>query len=158
MEVIRVVGTPAPQGSKKGFAISKKGTGGKRVYTGKVAMVESSKAVKPWREDVRAAALASRVRVAGAVTVDLAFYLARPKGHYRTGKNAHLLRDSAPKYPTTQPDIDKLVRSTLDALTSAGTYTDDSTVVDLLVAKRYADECLPGAVIRLHAHSITAAA
>jgi Holliday junction resolvase RusA-like endonuclease len=48
MLVITVHGTPAPQGSKHGF-----------VRGGKVAMVESSQKVKPWRQDIKHAALAA---------------------------------------------------------------------------------------------------
>jgi Holliday junction resolvase RusA-like endonuclease len=49
--------------------------------------------------------------------------------------------------PTTKPDIDKLVRATLDAI-SLERYvqilTDDSIVTDLHAAKRYADNTPPG--------------
>lgn len=39
------------------------------------------------------------VAPAGAVAANIEFYIDRPKGHYRTGRHAHLLKDSAP--PTT---------------------------------------------------------
>lgn len=54
------------------------------------------------------------------------FHLPRPKGHYRTGANAHLLRDSAPEQPSVKPDLDKLVRSTMDGLSEAGVWHDDA--------------------------------
>lgn len=148
MILLTVVGTPAPQGSKR--AIPTKNRAG--AFTGRVNLVESSKAVKPWREDVRAEALKHRgLRVSGAVAVDITFYLARPSGHYRTGRNAHLLRDAAPARPERKPDLDKLVRSTLDALTSADVYRDDAAVVDLTARKRYADDGIaPGAIIAIH--------
>lgn len=153
---IDVIGTPAPQGSKHGFAVKRKGQ-----YTGKVAQVESSAKVKPWRQDVKYAALEviaddiSQLPVYGgwvpldcAVDVTVAFRLARPKSHYRTGRNAHLLRDSAPIYPASKPDIDKLLRSTLDALGEAGVWRDDSQVVDVTARKVYAaGGARPGAVI-----------
>ena len=47
IEII-VLGTPAPQGSKHGYAVKAKGA-----YTGKVAQVESSAKVKPWRMAVK---------------------------------------------------------------------------------------------------------
>jgi crossover junction endodeoxyribonuclease RusA len=145
-----VNGLPGPQGSKKGIAISKKGADGGRVYTGKVAMIESSTKVKPWRAEVVAAAKAARVQcIDGPVNVSITFYLPRPQGHYRTGKFAGLLRDAAPRFPNVKPDVDKLVRATLDALTTARAYTDDAVVVDLHTAKRYADNRAPGANIQI---------
>ena len=147
MLVIEVVGDPAPQGSKRAIPIKSKATG---AFTGKVNMVESSKKVKPWRTDVRDAVLALKAApIDGAVNVGITFFLKRPKAHYRTGKFAHLLRDDAPVYPDVKPDIDKLARATLDALTSAGIYADDCKVVDLHTRKRYADHRLPGASIQL---------
>ena len=46
-----------------------------------------------------------------------------------------------------KPDIDKLQRSTLDALGEAGVWRDDSQVVDIRAWKSYADNETPGAVI-----------
>jgi len=117
-----------------------------------VALTESAgPKVKTWREDVRTTVLADGPHrpITGPVRATILFYLARPKSHYRTGRNAHLLRDSAPLFPTTKPDIDKITRSTLDALTSAGAYSDDSQVVSTFLAKHYADGVLPGAIIHI---------
>lgn len=124
-----VLGTPAPQGSKK--------------HVGRGIMVESSKRVAPWREDVRNAARDAIAQAGwetanGPVGVGLLFYLPRPGGHYGTGRNAGTLRASAPAYPAVKPDLDKLTRSTLDALTEAGAIRDDSRVVLLEARKRYA--------------------
>jgi Holliday junction resolvase RusA-like endonuclease len=144
-----VIGTPGPQGSKKAIPLSK-GKGAARVFTGKVNMVESSTKVKPWRAAVAEAAKANVGEpLPGAVNVSITFYLTRPKAHYGTGRNALVLKASAPLYPAVKPDIDKLVRSTLDALTSAGAYADDARVVDLHTGKRYADHRAPGAYIQL---------
>jgi len=121
---LEVPGRPAPQGSKKGFARG-----------GKVAMVEMSRHVKPWREDVRTAAekwIADHpglYPIQGALSVDMVFSIARPKGHFGTGRNAGVLKPSAPAYPTGAPDLSKLARSTEDAITSAGLWSDDSRVV-----------------------------
>jgi crossover junction endodeoxyribonuclease RusA len=136
---VRVYGTPAPQGSKR--------------HVGKGVMVESSKKVKPWREAVKAAVLDSRDGAWGVVdtpvVVRVVFILDRPKAHYRTGRHAGLLRDNAPAVPARKPDIDKLVRATLDALKDAGTYRDDSLVVKLVADKVYAgrDNGPPGAYV-----------
>jgi Holliday junction resolvase RusA-like endonuclease len=136
---IRVNGIPAPQGSKK--AIKRKDGG--------VSMVESSKAVGPWREAVRAET--QRVMIAamtGPVEVQIWFWLPRPTGHYRTGRNAHLFRDGAPKRPSGRPDADKLGRAILDGLTDGGAWKDDAQVTDLIIRKRYAAPgTMPGCTI-----------
>ena len=158
MTALRIVvhGLPAPQGSKR--------------HVGRGVMVESSKKVKPWREDVRAAALdaiacscthvqceacATGYPLDGPLTASMVFTFVRPKGHYRTGRNAHLLRDGAPERPATLPDLSKLIRSTEDAITSAGVWRDDARVVEYRrAAKVWAGEdaealSVPGAVIRV---------
>ena len=139
--IFDVTGIPGAQGSKK--------------HVGNGVMVESSAKVRPWRQDVVAAALVELGRVLGRpafmgpVGVDLTFRFTRPKSHYGTGRNAGVLKDSAPKFPTSRAlgDADKLARSTLDALVTAGVLADDSLVVDLNVRKRYSDT--PGARIQV---------
>jgi hypothetical protein len=78
---IVVRGTPAPQGSKR--------------HLGNGVMVESSKHVKPWRDAVRSDAAAVRDALPfwtepldGPLVVDMVFTLHRPRGHYRTGREA----------------------------------------------------------------------
>lgn len=56
------------------------------------------------------------------------FYTRRPKSHYGTGRNADVLKPSAPERPITKPDKDKLERRVLDALTGV-IYADDGQVV-----------------------------
>ncbi len=135
--VVKVFGTPGPQGSKRGY-----------VRNGRVSLVESSKAVKPWREAVKYAAYDAltaggtesfAAALTGPVLVDVTFTLTRPRSHYRTGRNAELLRDGAPAYPAGKPDIDKLLRSTLDALGDAGVWRDDAQVVAVTARKVYFD-------------------
>lgn len=126
---VTVAATPGPQGSKR--------------HVGNGRMIESSAKVKPWREAVIIAAGAEMsrtgwVQLAGPVTVGITFYLARPKSHYGTGRNAGVLRKSAPEFPGVKPDIDKLVRSTFDAITTVGAWHDDAQVVDTFLSKRYA--------------------
>lgn len=127
--MLTVYGTPAPQGSKTRNAAG--------------AMYESSAKVKPWREAVKSAALdalaydAAWLPLADALRVDVTFTLPRPKHHYGTGKNAGRVKPSAPHYPTGKPDLDKTVRSTLDALTDAGVWRDDSFVNAVFAAKTY---------------------
>ena len=129
IEII-VLGTPAPQGSKHGYAVKAKGA-----YTGKVAQVESSAKVKPWRMAVKYAALEAlptrdgSAILTGAVVLEVTFRLPRPKGHYGTGRNTGNLKPSAPLFPAGRPDLDKLLRSTFDALGEAGIWGDDAQVV-----------------------------
>lgn len=136
--------TPAPQGSKRAF---------RNPHTGRISMVESSGKVGTWREAVKAAALSHHAGepLTGAVAVVIQFTLPRPKGHYRRGRNAHLLRESAPAFPASRPDLDKLARSSLDALTAAGVFSDDSQVATLVLSKHYpdAERPLPGAFIHV---------
>jgi crossover junction endodeoxyribonuclease RusA len=125
-----VFGTPAPQGSKR--------------HVGHGVMVESGSArLKPWREAVKTAALdaideTEWQTLTGPVHLLLIFQVARPLGHFGTGRNAALLKPSAPLWPGVRPDLDKLTRSTCDALKDAGVYRDDSLVVMLDVSKVYA--------------------
>jgi len=140
---IRVVGIPAPQGSK--------------TLTRYGAMIEASKKVKPWRTNVKEAAL--NCYSSGAlnlpVKADIEFVFPRPKSHFGTGKNAEVLKPSAPKYSVSRGngDIDKLARSTLDGLSvSAGgsVIEDDCLVVELNTTKRYVNKDeLPGAYIAI---------
>ena len=72
------------------------------------------------------------------VRCDLTFFLPRPKAHYGSGKNASVLKGSAPTRPTGKPDRDNLEKAVLDALTSTGIWHDDSQVADGRLRKRYA--------------------
>lgn len=128
----RIVGVPAPQGSKsfKGMVRSRK--------TGKMVprLMESSKAVAPWRDAVAlqvADILAKKpVFFDDAVRMTATFIMPRkgePKGWTR--------------HHTRAPDIDKMVRSTCDALKTAGAWRDDSIVVELVVRKVTAEEGEP---------------
>lgn len=143
-----VFGSPAPQGSKRAVV---------HRATGRAVVMESSKKVKPWRDAVRSEAARCRIGPAmdGPLVADMVFTFARPKSHYRTGKNAHLLRDDAPARPTSAPDLSKLVRSTEDALTDAGIWVDDARVTEYgRLLKVYVGEDRdaldrPGAFIRV---------
>jgi Holliday junction resolvase RusA-like endonuclease len=150
--VITVIvhGNPAPQGSKR--------------HVGRGILVESSKHVGPWRNAVRFDAATAVEHLGdrwpgaldGPLVLDMVFTTTRPKNHYRTGRNAHLLRDDAPARPASPPDLSKLARSTEDALKDAGVYVDDARIVEYgRLAKVYAGEdpdalASPGAVIRIY--------
>jgi Holliday junction resolvase RusA-like endonuclease len=117
-------------------------------------MVESSKRVAPWRDSVAAAA-ADEARRRGwtplrAVDVTVTFMFRRPKSHYGSGRNASTLKPFAPRWHSTKPDLDKLLRSTFDALTTSGVITDDSRIVCVQAYKLYVEAgCPTGASITL---------
>lgn len=123
-----VAGRPAPQGSKR--------------HVGKGVMIESSKAVGPWRTLLAwSAAQAHRTAPAdGALVVTVEFVMPRPQR----------LPKRAPTPPhTVKPDTDKLLRAVGDALTGV-VWRDDSQVVELHGVKRYAEmNEQPGARIRV---------
>lgn len=126
---------PAPQGSK---AKSRYG-----------AIIDDNPRTKPWRKAVHAAAAAAMHDLPafdGPLSIEVIFTVHKPV--------------SAPKtrvtWPTTRSsgDIDKLLRSTFDALTTAGAIADDSRIVEVTARKVHPGEGVdaldqPGAVIRL---------
>jgi Holliday junction resolvase RusA-like endonuclease len=135
--VIVAYGAPAPQGSKKFVGLAKSGRG---------ILAESSKKVRPWRQDVKAAAReaidaepkfvdtitrANWFPIDAPVRVRMVFTMPKPA--------------SAPKrkrtFPCRMPDLSKLARSTEDALTDAGVWKDDARVVQYdRLAKVYPGE------------------
>ena len=121
-----VYGQPVAQGSK-------------RVIRGNLIEMADAR-LRSWRQDV--AAVASEQMTdrpwQGPVMVTISFYMVRPKAHFGTGKNAEKLKPQAPAYPATHPDIDKLARSVLDALTGI-CFHDDRQVVALALGKFYAE-------------------
>lgn len=143
----RVNGIPAPQGSKR--------------HVGGGRMVESSRAVGPWREAVRAEAFRAITELWAhelyqePMSVTVVFVLARPKSHLYQGGNPPVgstVRPSAPAYPAKRPDLDKLARAVLDGLVAGGVMADDSQVVSLNCAKVFAGNGeAPGAVIEVEA-------
>lgn len=135
---------------------------------------DNAKTLHPWRDNVRSAALealrtgpedeqgmAQRIAYpfgTDSVEVVLVFYFDRPTGHFRTGRNAHLLRDGAPRRPANRGsgDIDKLQRACFDSLTDAMVWKDDCQVVDVRAIKRYVGAHAlgldgPGVVIHIRA-------
>ncbi len=79
--------------------------------------------------------------------VQITFMFSRPKSHYNSKGQ---LKQTAPLYKQTKPDLDKLCRSTLDGLTNV-LLKDDSQVVNLICTKIYANEGeLPGALITIN--------
>jgi Holliday junction resolvase RusA-like endonuclease len=111
-----------PQGSKNGF-----------IRGGRVVMVEASKDLKVARQ-----ALSERIAIEAyqdkwvvatkeiPVSVSLVFVFTRPQSALKR------------MFHTVKPDVDKLTRYCLDAISDANNiWVDDSQVVDLTARKIY---------------------
>jgi Holliday junction resolvase RusA-like endonuclease len=68
----------------------------------------------------------------------LNFYCKRPKNHYKTGKNANILKESSPKYNTNNKDLDNMVKFVLDALNDK-LYADDRQIFEMTCSKMYSE-------------------
>ena len=91
------------------------------------------------------------------MSLTVRFVLPRPAGHYGTGRNAGRIKASAPPWPETMPDLDKLVRLIDDSITDAGTvWGDDAQVARITASKWYqgADDP-PAAHITVQALDVT---
>lgn len=132
---IVVPGVPIPQGSLRAFT-----------RNGKAWASSDNPRTRPWKAAVTAEAarvveeqaLETPAFGRGPVAVDVTFLLPRPKGHYGTRG----LLPSAPTVPTVTPDLDKLVRAVLDALTGI-VWRDDAQVASLIAGKRYVEDHQP---------------
>ncbi len=92
----------------------------------------------------RVVAAAHKLKLEGnyfdtAVAVNIAYYFNRPKGHYGTGKNAGVLKASAPKYHIKRPDLDNLDKAILDGISDGALWKDDCIVILLVSSKHYID-------------------
>ncbi len=127
----RVNGKPQSRGSKTPTAIRRRDGSVVTRNNGSPVIVtrDSNKNSTAWMQSVRdAAALAhDGDLLAGPVKLSVVFYFRRPKAHYRTGKYAHLLKDSAPAEHAQKPDLSKCVRAVEDGMTGI-VYRDDSQI------------------------------
>lgn len=125
-----VPGLPRPQGSMRPIPVGQH-----------VRLVDGGGTnLAAWRFAISEAAAGSwdAHPIDGPVSMMIDFYLPRPA--------------SAPKarlYPDRRPDIDKLARAVLDALTGI-VFTDDSRVIGVQACKWYAVDSPVGARIRAH--------
>jgi crossover junction endodeoxyribonuclease RusA len=95
--------------------------------------------LKPWRAGVSVHAynaMKGRAPTRLAVRLEAEFSFPHPKAHFRTGKFAGMLKPTAPFYKTSWPDIDKLERAILDAMTNI-VFADDAQVVEVSKRKVY---------------------
>ncbi len=122
----QVHGLPIPQGSTRAW-----------VLHGKPVITSSAKGLATWRRLVADVAqnYAPAEPWLGPVAIELHFGLPKPK--------------SAPKkkrvWPDKRPDLDKLTRAVLDALTYV-VFGDDSQVVEIQASKDYG---APGVVVEV---------
>lgn len=122
-----VRGLPIPQGSTRAWVVN-----------GKPIITSTAKGLGSWRRLVADVAqqFAPPDLWNGPIRLELTFGLPKPK--------------SAPKtrrvWPDKRPDLDKLVRAVLDALTHI-VFSDDAQIVELHATKEYGP---PGVWIEIH--------
>lgn len=120
-----IPGRPRPQGSMR------------HVGKGHMAYSATTIAHRNRLIEVLATAWCGRVPIDEAVALSVDMYFHRPKAHYGTGRNAAVLKESAPLHKTTPLDTDKGCRLVADGLTIAGVIRDDALIVELLGRKCY---------------------
>lgn len=76
------------------------------------------------------------IPIDGPMEAELVFYFSRPKNHYRTGKNSHMLKETSPLWKRSKPDLDNLIKFVLDSLNDKA-YLDDSQIVHISAKKLY---------------------
>lgn len=122
-----VYGKAQPAGSKTA-GVSK---------SGKLFVRDDAKGSRPWKTQVAQAAgeaMNGDGLLGGALELSVIFTVPRPKAHY----GARGLRPSAPAYPTTRPDITKLLRAVEDACTGI-VWRDDAQIVHQHAYKEYGE-------------------
>lgn len=131
MLVFTVEGRPVPQGSMTASY-------NRKTQTAHVHHVQGA-ALAQWRADIRREARAAgAVIITAPVVLYVSFGMQRPIAQTQLYGGRRIVK---PEYrqarPGVAPDIDKLVRAVLDALTGVA-YEDDSRVVTLHARKVYA--------------------
>ena len=127
-----VHGEARPAGSKRAFPNKK---------TGKIIVTDDSGSRgKDWRRSVADAGAEAYTGelLRGPLDVTFTFYRPRPKGHYRTGRNAGEVKASAPAQPITRPDLLNLARAAEDALTGV-IWHDDAQIVSEHLHKHFGE-------------------
>lgn len=126
MVTFTVPGRPVPQGSLSSF---------RHKTTGAVVTPQKAR-VREYRDRIAWAAKATGMACTDEpVRVRAVFGFARPKSHRLTSGK---LTKRAPTSHASRPDLDKVARSLLDAITGVLVY-DDAQVVALDVRKQWHD-------------------
>lgn len=138
-----VAGVPVPKGSAKAFM--------NKGMKFPVVVQDNAEKQKPWASAVAYTAQQAGVEYIerGPVALGVVFYMQRLGSHFGTGKNAGVLKPSAPTYHTAKPDLDKLLRCIKDSLTGVAWKDDSQVAVVLKLEKVYGD--YPGAFITIEA-------
>lgn len=111
-----------------------------KTKTGKTIVFKPGRKVRSWERCVREWAVASMSNHTPFLAKDevecmLLFALRRPSSHYtKTGS----LKRSAPITPNRKPDLDNLVKSTLDAMEGI-VFDNDSRITKRITGKVYAE-------------------
>lgn len=128
---IAVPGRPRPKGSMRAVQ--------NRAQTG-AYLIHDNKRTKPWQRDIEKAArlFFCGDPLASGIKLEIAFWFHKPA--LATKKNR--------PYPTVKPDLDKLTRTVLDAL-SGIVYLDDCQVISIDVTKRYSTDNFEGVNIKI---------
>jgi crossover junction endodeoxyribonuclease RusA len=125
-----VTGTPVQQGNTKSAMVR----GQRRTWH------REGERLTAWRSLVALYAQASMTTDPWEcpVLLVLDIRMPRPPSHLRKDG---ALRLRAPQHHTSPPDLDKLLRAVMDALTGV-VYRDDAQVVRTILSKSYADNTL----------------
>lgn len=139
-----VAGVPVPKGSAKAFM--------RPDAKFPIVMQDNREKQKPWASAISYTAQQSGVKYIerGPVALGVIFYMPRIGTHFGTGKNAGVLKHSAPTYHTAKPDLDKLLRCVKDALTGVA-WKDDAQVAVVRELMKIYGEYTPGAIITIEA-------
>lgn len=126
-----VYGQPRPAGSKRAFM---------RPGMKHPSIVDACEGSREWKNLVSDAARQAYQGplLEGAIDLLITFVLLRPKSHFGTRKGESYLKDSAPYYVTSKPDLTKLTRATEDALKGIA-WRDDSQVACQVTFKVYGE-------------------
>lgn len=112
-----------------------------------MAMAYPDKRADPWKRCVREAASSAidggQFPLTEPCRVELEFRMPRPKAHHVAGDRSRPLKDGAPSWHSSKPDLDNAVKLVLDAMVSwpkkapALVLQDDDLVSVLVASKRY---------------------
>jgi len=91
-----------------------------------------------WKQKVRQVVTQLDPLLTKALTLEIMFFIPRPKSHFETGPHVGILKPQAPYYPAEELDILKISRGIKDALTGL-VWQDKNQVVLHICEKRYGD-------------------
>jgi Holliday junction resolvase RusA-like endonuclease len=135
-----VPGIPVPKGSARAFV---------NRYTGRASVMQTNaERQKPWASLISLKAQEAVPHpVSTGCCIHLDFIMPRPKSHLNT--KGEVKQKCVEMEHVKKPDLDKLIRCVLDALTGV-IYMDDSQVVLIDAEKGYATEAEIGCKITIY--------